>query len=188
MELTYRPSYRIDFPSQAWEKLVAHCLRKLARDFLPEEPREPKAFGLVAGIIAGEEIVIHQIFPLLKNARGQTPYREYMDKIMGVHAIPSETPLEQRGWVADGAELMQIRRQCQAQGLSLLGTYHMHRLAWDHDQQRDTPTDLDTILAQGSAMYMFIVSMVAPAQPVMRAYFEGKLELETPIRFSGCAK
>lgn len=185
MELTYRPSGQIDFPQPVWEELITHCRRKLARDFLPDEPHEPKAFGLVAGVINPELIAIKQVFPLLRNARGQSPYREYMDKIMERHAIPSETSLEKRGWVADPAELLRIRRECQGQGIVLLGTYHMHRLAWEHDRERDTPTGLDTILARGSAMYMFIVSMVAPAQPVMRAYFEGIQTLETPIHFSG---
>lgn len=184
MELTYRPSFQIAFPQSAWQVLVGHCRRKLARDFLAEEPPEPKAFGLVAGVVRGEELEIKRVFPLLKNARGQAPYKQYMDTIMGQHAIPSETPLENRGWVADPAELLQIRRECQRQGFSLLGTYHMHRLAWDHDQERDTPTDLDTILAKGSRMYMFIVSMVAPERPVMRAYFEGVQKLESPIRFT----
>ena len=184
MELTYNPTIQIAFPQPAWQVLVGHCRRKLARDFLPAEPPEPKAFGLVAGILAGERLEIKQVFPLLKNARAQAPYKQYMDTVMGQHAIPSETPLANRGWVADPSELLQIRRACKQQGCTLIGTYHMHRLAWDHDRERDTPTELDTILAKGSRMYMFIVSMVTPERPVMRAYFEGVQELENPIHFS----
>ncbi len=63
----------------------------------------------------------------------------------------------------------------------------MHRVSWKHDQERDTPTRLDTILGKGSRMFMFIVSMVNPDEPVVRAYFEGNHDLEVPIIRTGKA-
>jgi hypothetical protein len=101
---------------------------------------------------------------------------------MTQHAIASETPLDQRGWVAEQKELDTALQTMQAQGLRLIGNYHMHRVAWDHDSKRDTPTELDTFLAKDSRMLMFIIAMVNPDAPIVRAFFEGVQSLELPIQ------
>lgn len=104
-----------------------------------------------------------------------------MDKIMAEHAIPSKTPFDKRGWVADPEELANSIKVCQANQDTMLGTYHMHRVAWGHDALRDTPTKLDTVLAKDSRLLMFIISMVNPGQPMIRAFYEGDLGKEVPI-------
>jgi hypothetical protein len=57
----------------------------------------------------------------------------------------------------------------------------MHRVAWPDDPLRDTPTTLDTVLAADSRMLLFIVSMVTPEQPTIRAFYEGNPDREIPI-------
>ena len=104
-----------------------------------------------------------------------------MNRMMAEHAIPSETPLEKRGWVADQEELAKAVADFSKKGLSLIGSYHMHRVAWEHDQIRDTPTTLDTILGRGSRLIMLIISMVDPDKPLIRAFVEGNSEEEIPI-------
>jgi len=47
---------------------------------------------------------------------------------------------------------------------------------------RDTPTTLDAVLARESEMLMFIVSMVKPERPIIRAFYEGIKEQELPVR------
>ena len=67
-------------------------------------------------------------------------------------------------------------------GSVLLGGYHMHRVAWDHDPSRDTCTEIDTRLADSSGLWVFILSMVDPDNPVLRAFFEGHNDKEAPVR------
>ena len=103
---------------------------------------------------------------------------------MKCHAIPSVTPFEERGWVADQQEVDAAIKTMHSKNCSLIGTYHMHRVAWDQDPTRDTPTELDLMLGQGSRMLMFIISMVDPAKPIIKAFFEGVSSQEIPIEIS----
>ena len=109
------------------------------------------------------------------------PYKEYMDQVMTQYGVVSETPFSKRGWIADPEELLEKIKQIQHDNLLLLGAYHMHRVAWPDDPRRDTPTTLDTVLAADSRMLLFIVSMVTPEQPTIRAFYEGNPDRETPI-------
>lgn len=171
----------IHLPQRLFDAMISHCLRKLQGDYLPGEGRAPKAFGLIGGKIEGDILMVGDIIPLSKNARDCGTRKAIMDKAMHRHAITSETPLDQRGWVAEPTELDTALLSLRTQGLRLLGNYHMHRVAWDHDSQRDTPTELDTVLGKDSRMLMFIIAMVNPDAPVIRAFFEGVLTLELPI-------
>jgi len=162
--------------------MVSHCLRKLQGDYLPGEGQAPKAFGLIGGKTAGNLVTVEAIIPLFKNARDCGDQKKVMDNAMNCHAIASETPLDKRGWVAEQKELDSALHALQSQGLRLIGNYHMHRVAWDHDSKRDTPTELDTVLGKDSRMLMFIIAMVNPAAPTIRAFFEGVQALELPIQ------
>ena len=172
---------RIIFPKDHLHSLYDHCRRKLTENYLDQESRERKAFGLIAGCPEGQDLVVAQCLPLMNNARQLEPYREFMDGIMTQHAIPSETPLSKRGWVADPEELLEKTRNIQEADQLLLGTYHMHRVAWPEDPLRDRPTTLDTILGAESNMLMFIISMVKSDEPLIRAFYEGKPDKEIPI-------
>lgn len=171
----------IQLPILLWNEMVSHCRRKLQGDYLPGEGPSPKAFGLVGGTVAGTVMTIARVIPLLKNARDSGDQKCVVDKAMDLHAIPSETPFDQRGWVAEAAELDAALITLQTHGIRLLGNYHMHRVAWSHDAVRDTPTELDTILGDASRMFMFIISMVNPTAPRIRAFFEGIKDLELPV-------
>ena len=183
MDLASTLNVTIEFSQVCWEEIISHCRRKLNGKFIGDESAEKKAFGLVAGNKEDSRIIVKRCFALKKNARYQLPYSEYMNRILAQHAIPSETGLDKRGWVADPQELVGVIEKCQEQALTILGAYHMHRVAWQHDAKRDTPTKLDGILVAGSRMIMFVVSMVDPEKPLMRAFYEGILEQEIPIAF-----
>ena len=181
MQFTKGSISNIEFPAALWEELLSTCRRKLAGSYLPGETREKKVFGLLAGTLTGDILRISAVAPLLRNARSLPSRKAFMDEIMAQHAIASETPLEQRGWVADPEELQKILAKFREARFQLAGSYHMHRVPWQHDLERDTPTELDTILGKESRMFMFIISMVKPEAPVIRAFFEGKENLEVPI-------
>ncbi len=172
---------RIVLPGSMMDIIIEHCRMKLNMIPSGDTPEEKKAFGLLAGKISGTEADLHQCFPLKKNARNLSPYKEYMDEILNRFAVPSVTPLDRRGWVADPHELLEKIRLCHLKNNMLLGTYHMHRVSWDHDLLRDTPTKLDDVLAEKSGLVMFIVSMVNPEKPIIRAFYEGKIHHEIPI-------
>lgn len=163
------------------QHLVDHCQRKLAEKFLAQEAAEQKAYGLVAGRCVDGEVIVVRCVPLLKNARANDRFKPLMDQAMYEFAVPSVTPMDRRGWVADPDELLTKVKEFNHEGLRLIGTYHMHRVAWKHDPIRDTPTKLDTILGAKSRLLMFIISMVDPARPIIRAFYEGHPEAEVAI-------
>lgn len=175
----------IVFPSHLWCQAVAHARRKLEGRYEPEEERAPKAYGLVGGKLAGRAAEVTHVFPLIRNRRDDPQLKAEIDGILEELAVPSETPLERRGWVTDPTEVMRAERELEAEGSVLLGGYHMHRVAWAHDPERDTCTAVDTKLAEGSGLWMFILSMVDPERPVLRAYYEGRNPDDAPIRVVG---
>ena len=177
----YQRVDKIILPAGLWEQIIAHCNRKLAGDFLPDETPVKRAYGILAGVTEGDNLLVRRALPVKKNGRDREPLKSYMDRIMAEHALPSTTPLSRRGWITDPEELMQCYDLCDRDNLEVLGTYHMHIVPWEGDPIRDTPTRLDTVLARESNLYSFIISMVDVEQPTIKAYFEGVLEQETPI-------
>jgi hypothetical protein len=170
-------------PEPCWEEIQEHCKRKLAGHYLHGESKGRKAYGLVAGIQNGFTLKVERILAAKRNVREEEPYKTYMDKMMEQHAIPSKTPLRKRGWITDPVELKQYYDKCDQDGLLVFGTYHMHVVPWEHDPVRDTPTSLDTALAQDSNLFSLIVSMVDVSRPSIRAFYEGVREKELPILF-----
>lgn len=176
----YDPEIKIVLPDQQRQTIIDHCCRALEA-FNRGEVEQGKAFGLIFGNVSNQSINVGKCFALERNVRSQSPYKEYMDKMMTDHAIPSVTPLDKRGWVADPAELFARIKQCRKENLQLVGTYHMHRVGWQHDTKRDTPTKLDAVLAKDSGLVMFIISMVDPGAPIIRTFYEGEIEQEMPL-------
>lgn len=177
-------SMTIVVPRPHYASVVSHVVRKVSGYYIEGETPERKAFGMLAGTCASDSIEVTAVFPLLRNMRSEDRYRDDMDEIVGAYAIPSETPNEQRGWIANPAELMAIEEACDAHGWLLFGNYHTHRVAWDHDPRRDTCTHLDRSLANGSGQWTFIVSAVDLHQPTLRAFYEGDNACEATIRFA----
>lgn len=174
-------SAAIHLPHACLSEMIHHCRRKLQGEYLPGEGQAPKAFGLIGGTSSATIVTVKAIIPLFKNARDCGDQKITMDLAMNRHAIASETPLDKRGWVAEQEELDTALNTLQSRGLRLIGNYHLHRVAWPHDSKRDTPTELDTVLGKNSRMLMFIVAMVNPDTPIIRAFFEGEPTLELPI-------
>lgn len=179
--LSFDSGTRVILPLDSRRIIVDHCHQALAAH---REGRveKSKAFGLLFGSVADQVITVADCFPLEHNVRSKPPFKEYIDRMMAEHAIPSVTPLEKRGWVADPAELFARIRECRSRGRDLIGTYHMHRVGWENDRTRDTPTKLDAVLASESGLLMFIISMVDPDRPIIRAFVEGMMEREIAIQ------
>lgn len=175
-------TYSILLPEKIWQEILVHCHRKLGGKHLAIETQDFKAFGLVGGYSVDNKIQINTTIPLYKNARGNKTHKLFMDEKMKSHAIPSVTPFEERGWVADQEEVDAAVTTMHSANCSLIGTYHMHRIAWEHDPIRDTPTELDLMLGEGSRILMFIISMVNPAKPIIKAFFEGVPHQEIAIK------
>ena len=171
----------IVLPDEQRNKLVQHCLRKLNEDFLGWETKEKKAFGLIGGKIVGNALCINYIQPLYENWRTYKDYKEYMDKILAQYAELSETPLANRGWIANPYEIEKMLKECTAQKIELIGTYHMHRVPWKHDLTRELPTKLDSVLAKDSELFTVIISAVNPAKMIIRAFYESIPEQEINI-------
>ena len=178
------PVERIVMPAGQYDTLLNHCLRKLRAEYREDEAPERKAYGLIGGRLAQGTLTMDRIAPLKKNARALEPYKSHMDEVLGRFAIPSETPLEKRAWVADPGESRRILMDLARQGMELVATYHMHRVGWESDPVRDTPTELDTVLAEGSALFLVVVSTVIPRWPIVRAFYEGIPDQEVPIRIA----
>jgi hypothetical protein len=172
----------IRLPQTVWETITAHCRRKMAGEFLPGESPVKRAFGILAGVRSGDELHVRHVVEIKKNARNVEPLKSFMDKLMEQYATPSTTPMDQRGWVTDPFEFKQCMDLCKREGLTMFGAYHIHVVPWPGDPLRDTPTGLDAVLVKGSKMYSFIISMVNPEQPIIRAFYEGETSAETPIR------
>ncbi len=171
----------IILPDSNWQELLAHCQRKLAEDYLPDETRYPRAYGLIAGVEKENKLEIKSIMPVLRNVRRQEPFKTYMDKILTEHAFPSKTPLSERAWMTDPAELKEFYDFCDNENLIIIGTYHSHIVPWEHDPIRDTPTHLDTLLAKNSNFFQFVISLIDLKRPIIRAFYEGHNDKETPI-------
>lgn len=169
------------FPASLYSAVIDHGRRKLDGEWRPGEEQAPKAYGLVGGRIAGSRADVTHVIPLRNNLRHRDDYKQEVDRLMDEKAVPSETPVEGRGWVADPHEVLAAERTCEAEGSVLLGAYHMHRVPWSHDPRRDTCTELDRSLAQHSGLWAFILSVVDPDHPVLRAFFEGDNDREAKV-------
>jgi hypothetical protein len=179
--MAFKNIKEIVLPADHWQKLVEHCRRKLSEQYLPEESKSRKAYGVIAGVRQDDTLIVEQIVPLKKNVRDKEPFKSYMDQVMKEHAVPSKNPFSKRGWMTDPVELKACYDLCDRGNFLVLGTYHMHIVPWENDPWRDTPTALDTVLAKGSGLFTFIISMVDPRQPRMRAFYEGVEKREVQI-------
>lgn len=172
----------IRFSPETHAALVGHGRRKLAGRWEPGEEPAPKAYGLVAGRMIEHRIVVTHVIPLRRNLRDRPDLKPHLDRLMHAVAVPSETPMERRGWVADPLEVQVAERCCDEAGAVLFGAYHMHRVPWPHDPRRDSCTALDRCLAQESGLWALILSLVDPARPRLRAFYEGDNRLEAAVR------
>ncbi len=171
----------IHLPREQHATLLEHARRKLRGDHLPGETPERKAFGLLAGQVDGECAKTTAVVPLARNLRHEQPYKTQIDELVHALAVPSQTPLERRGWLADPGELIAAQEACDAAGTIIFGSYHMHRVGWPADPRRETCTALDEALARDRGLWMLVLSMVDPERPVLRAFFEGDNDREAQI-------
>lgn len=168
-------------PASCHATIVDHATRKVAGRHLTGETRERMAFGLIAGTIEGERAVVTAVFPLRRNLRQVGPYRDDMDHFIDRHAVASATDNSRRGWMADPLEVLDVDEVCERHGWARFGHYHTHRVAWPDDPRRDRCTELDRVVASGSGQWMFILSFVDPARPILRAFYEGCNDNEATI-------
>lgn len=170
------------FPRPLYASMISHAARKIEGHYLEDETPERKAFGLLAGRRRGDTWEVRGVIPLMANLRHDPLRKSDMDEIVDRHAIPSETPNENRGWIAAGREILAAEAFCDDEGWILFGHYHTHRVRWPDDPARDSCTVLDRVLAEGTGTWMFIVSVVDLNRPRVRAFYEGDNEKEAMIR------
>ena len=175
----------IRLPCEQHAALLGHARRKLRGDHVAGETAERKAFGLLAGGVDGECVTTTAVVPLARNLRHEQPYKAHIDALVHALAVPSQTPLERRGWLADPKELIAAQEACDAAGTVIFGSYHMHRVGWPEDPRRETCTALDEALARDRGLWMLVLSMVDPERPVLRAFFEGDNDREAQIVLTG---
>jgi hypothetical protein len=164
-----------------WATIVAHGRRKLDGRYLEDETPVRQAFGLLGGRPSGDRIDITHVFPLRINLREDPVHGADVDEAVRELAIPSSTPIGQRGWLASPDEVMEAQASCDAEGATLFGTYHMHKTAWRADPLRDTPTALDAALATKQGLWTLVLSLVDPERPILRAFWESLRDNEAAI-------
>ncbi|EAP0946914.1 hypothetical protein B7802_28850 [Salmonella enterica] len=182
MEYSQIKNKIIKIPNDIYVKLIEHCNRKLSGLFLPNETEEKKAYGILGGRNNNNELLITELKPLFKNMRETGEYKLYMDDTMVEYAHPSSvTPLDKRGWITDPTELFFILKEFNKNKIEFMGSYHMHKVQWKNNDMRDTPTRVDEILGKDSRTLMFIISMVVPNKPIIRAFYEGDINKEIEV-------
>jgi hypothetical protein len=179
----YRPDQMTEIllPRPHYASVIGHVIRKLTGHYLDGESAERKAFGMLAGRWQRTAMEVTAVFPLLVNLRHDARHAADMDEIVDAHAIPSQTPNDQRGWIGHPRELLAIENACNDHGWVMFGHYHTHRVAWPHDSRRDTCTHLDRVLATGTGQWVFIVSAVDLRQLSLRAFYEGDNQREANV-------
>lgn len=171
----------IQLPTALCTELVGHAARKLRGEYRKGETRQQQAFGLVAGLREGEILKATEIFVLRRNLRTDPVRGQEIDAVVRELATDSSTPIDRRGWIAAPEEILAAQERCDRVGLTLFASYHMHKVPWPHDPLRDRPTALDTALGEGQGLWMVILSMVDPARPILRAFWEGRPEVEAAL-------
>lgn len=174
-------STTIVLPAPHYCSVASHVVRKLTGHYIEGETPERKAFGILAGTLRPGGFTVTAVIPLLVNMRQDDRYREPMDEVVMEHAIPSQTPNQQRGWIANPAELRAIEDLCDAHGWIPFGNYHTHRVPWPHDPRRDSCTQLDRWLSAGSGQWTFIVSAVDLHRLSIRAFYEADNNREATV-------
>jgi len=174
----------IEMAPEHRSQLIAHARRKLRGEYRKDETPVAQAFGLLAGTGRDDAVETTHVFPLRRNLRTDPVHGAEVDATVRELATASRTPLEQRGWIAAPEEVMEVQERCDAAGTFLFGSYHMHKVPWRHDPLRDTPTALDTALGEGQSLWMLILSLVDPERPLLRAFWEGRPEVEAKLLFS----
>ena len=171
----------IHLSKTAHDQMLMHAQRKLRGEFYPHETHERKAFGILGGHTARDHVEVIDLITLFKNSRPDPHYRATLDPIIDRLSVPSETPSEKRGWIADSVELLAAQKRWESMGVALVGSYHTHRVPWASDPLRETCTALDRALSLQTGLWIFIVSMVNPVRPVIRAFFEADNNREAEV-------
>ncbi len=176
-----RAATSILLPTGLRSVLVEHAVRKLRGEYREGETPMRQAFGLLAGVSNGERLETTAVFPLRRNLRADPMHGKAIDSVVRALATDSRTPISQRGWIAAPEEVIAAQKRCDFAGAMLFGSYHMHQVPWRHDPLRDTPTALDTALGRDQGLWMAILSMVDPERPILRAFWEGRPEIEAKL-------
>lgn len=171
----------IHLSKETYDQMLTHAQRKLRGEFYPQETHERKAFGVLGGHIARNSVKVVDLVALFRNRRPDALYKATLDPIIDQLAVPSTTTPEKRGWVADPAELLAAQERWERIGATLIGSYHTHRVPWSSDPLRETCTALDRALSLQTGLWIFVVSMVNPVRPVIRAFFEADNDREAEV-------
>lgn len=182
--IQYNPEIKIFISNFCKDIIIEHCLRKYNKAYLPSETAEQQAYGLLAGEVKGNDIFIKGVYTSKLNHRNDPSVVNYINDLINKYAIPSGTPISQRGWVAKPEEVMEAHDYFDSMGLDLVGAYHMHhRKSWNGNQPKEYPSKFDEKLAENSNSLMFIVSIVSSKQYSVRAFYNGLKEKEIEVLY-----
>jgi len=180
--IDYNSKYKIYLPESIRNIIVDHCLRKFSKKYLPIETHEQQAYGMVAGSVDDNVIHIGSVYTCNLNYRNDPTVVGYINGLINKYAIPSDTPIEHRGWVASPSEVIEAHDCFDKENTYLIGSYHMHHMkSWNGGQSKNYPSDFDEKLAENSNMIMFIVSVISGTECSIRAFYNGQKEREIEI-------
>jgi proteasome lid subunit RPN8/RPN11 len=135
----------IALPKELADKLIHVCLEALPG----------KAYGLVGGKDAYHPA---SIYPCSTNLRENPEWRSLFESFGEFYKNPD------RGFVISPEEHRDILKRMEARGESFIGVFHSHRFTGPD------PSDLDIALHAGPMLFCYIVSVVKPEEPRLKAY------------------
>lgn len=164
------------------KKIEYHCIRKLSKIYEENETKEQQAFGVIIGKQNKNVLQITEVIPLKVNYRYNNQVSEKMNNLIEKYAISGGLNIEERAWVSNPIEIVDILSKISSNE-KFIGTYHMHHdKSWKGNYPRQIPTKLDTILAEKSGLYNFIVYInLENHENSVRAFYESKVEKEIVI-------
>lgn len=180
--IIYRPDIKISLQDNIKSEIVNHCIRKYNKSYLPDEMQEQQAYGILAGKLNRNIVCVNSIYKCKINYRNNASVMSYINNLIATYAIPSDTPIDQRGWVASPHEVMEALNNFDLLGCDLLGSYHMHHeKSWNGIQSKEYPSTFDEKLAKNSNLIMFVVSIISESKYSIKAFYNGLKEKEIEV-------
>lgn len=119
------------------------------------DPLPDKAYGLVGG-----EDPYHpkSIYPCSTNLRNEPEWKAIFESYGKFYLNPDH------GFVISAQEVQEVQETMASRGESFIGVYHSHRY------RSAEPSPVDMALNMNPSLLSYIVSVVDPAAPVVRAF------------------
>lgn len=150
------------FPRHVYWQIVAHARRKLSGRYLPGEEPAPVAYGAVGGRLVNGSGEVTRAVPLA----AERPLGSLLDDVTVRPRTGPGTPPRRR------------------QDAVLFGGYQAGSATSRHAGPGRRRSHVESDVAAGSGLWMFVLSMVEAEIPVLNAHFEGDRTRQAPVRLS----